>query len=172
MTFVALSAFFRPHQNSALSRRRFLGSAVAIGAVLPTAANAITTELRVMPSRLPEREGVLPWRQLAAADFGDFTKPAVIPAEVMAYDKQTVRLEGHVLNLDGTAQPREFLLTAVQAHCPFCMPGGMGNMAFVEMDSALKVSGAPVLLEGVLEIKADNIGGPVYKLAQAKLITA
>jgi hypothetical protein len=172
MALPSFAARFAPHTRAPLSRRKFMGSAVVVGALLPTAANAITSELRALPGTLPEREDVLSWEKLSAAKFGDFTKPAEIPADVLALAGQIVRLEGYPLPFDDAAQATEFVLMSVAAHCPYCLPGGMGSMALVSLQSAVAMNGQPLLLEGTLKIEANNLGGPVYAIEQARVIGA
>ena len=45
-------------------------------------------------------------------------------SQVLALDKQAVRVNGFMMPLDMTDQQQHFLLSAVPASCPFCMPAG------------------------------------------------
>jgi len=161
---------FTTHQPSPLSRRAFVGAGAVLGALLaPRPAHALRAETIALPGAIPERDGVLSWRLLTKAEFGDFTQPAIIPAEVMALAGQPVTLEGYALALDEAAPTRHYVLMGISAHCPLCVPGGMGNVALVELAEPVALASTPVLLSGTFEVKPDNLGGPVYKISHASI---
>ena len=88
-----------------------------------------------MHALLPELQGVVSWKLLAQVEPVKRAGKMVpeFSSQVLALDKQAVRVDGFMMPLDMTDQQQHFLLSAVPASCPFCMPAGPG--AIVEVVS-------------------------------------
>jgi hypothetical protein len=64
-----------------------------------------------------------------------------------------------------------FLLTAYQAHCPFCMPGGFASIVAVHAEKPLRVTDKPLTMRGTLRLLSDNKDSQLlYRLDKAVLI--
>src|SRR5512134_1089555 len=73
---------------------------------------------------LPERAGVVSWKTLAQVVpvkqngkmVPEFSK------DILSLDRKEVRLQGFMIPLDVGDRQKRFLLAAVPADCPFCLP--------------------------------------------------
>ena len=115
----------------------------------PAAALTKETISSAALGAIPERHGVLPWRTLALAEIEHGSEP-IFPAEVRKLNGREIVVEGHMMTLDDSPRLHRFLLTAYQAHCPFCMPGGAVSMIAVRAEAAIPVRDKPLTLRGTL----------------------
>lgn len=158
-------------KQTAMSRRGFL-SCTAIGAtaaLLPShSALALTRDTFTIPGTIAERAGVLPWSLLQKTNFNNFTAPATIPAALAALNNSIVSIEGYIMPFEDVAQSQNFLLTALPAHCPYCLPGGMAGLVTVNTTSPIDTTGGKtVTLTGTLSIDAAQPEGFVFTLQNA-----
>lgn len=111
-----------------LDRRTLVRSALGAGAAAAAfggtnSAKALTQE-QLPPAligAIPPRKGVLAWSSLAQVKAPLGEKPQ-FPAEVARLNGNPVVVEGHMMPLGDSDPVQRFLLTAYQAHCPYCMP--------------------------------------------------
>jgi len=156
-----------------LDRRTVFGSALTGAAALLLAgkpAAALTRET-ISPAALgaiPERHGVLPWRTLALAEIEHGSEP-IFPAAVQKLNGREVVVEGHMMTLEDSPRLQRFLLTAYQAHCPFCMPGGAASMIAVRAEAAIAVRDKPLTLRGTLRVGPEQGSSLVYRLENARI---
>ena len=159
-----------------LDRRAVFGSALAVGAavmLLGAKPAAALTAQNLPPTALgaiPERHGVLPWRTLALTEVQYGQQPK-IPAVVQNLDGKQVVIEGHMMPMDDSERLRQFLLTAYNAHCPFCMPGGMVSIVAVHATALVKVTDKPLTMRGTLRLVSERGSSLIYRLDKATLAT-
>jgi hypothetical protein len=159
-----------------LDRRAVFGSALAGGAAAlflgSKAASALTVQNTppIVLGAIPERRGVLPWRTLALTDAQYGQKPK-IPAAVQKLDGREVLIEGHMLPLDDSEHVRRFLLSAYNAHCPFCMPGGMVSIVAIRAEAAISLTDKPLTMHGTLRLISERGSSLIYRLDKATLAT-
>jgi uncharacterized protein len=163
------------------SRRRFLATAVT-GAITTAvagttmlanpakAALTMTDDFGGEPIAAPKRAGALPWSDLQAVKVSHSGKPALFSNSMKSLDGTTVTLDGFMMPYDDRDHQTEFLLTAYQAHCPFCMPGGMGSMVEIIADQGVAVHDKVMRLTGTLRLMPQDPAGILYKLSNARLI--
>ena len=79
-----------------------------------------------------------------------------------------VVIEGHMMVLDDDDPLTRFLLTAYNAHCPFCMPGGFASIVAVHAARPLRVADKPLTMSGILRLLTDSkSAGLLYQLNNA-----
>ncbi|TVR83605.1 MAG: hypothetical protein EA405_03955 [Rhodospirillales bacterium] len=153
-----------------LARRGFLASGLAAAGLAATIGNAKAFQVMEIANpfpKVPERDGVLPWRMLAQVEGDGWIEPFRFAPEIKALNGTEVTVDGYMLAYDDAPKQREFLLTAYQAHCPFCMPGGMTSMIDVSMDLPVAVSEGIVTVRGPLTVIEDEGYGLLYAIANA-----
>lgn len=156
----------------------FAGLGVLLAAVA-TVASALTTGIPAagLPSAsqysstlLPEREGIVPWRKLAAVEpvkQGGRMLPQFSP-EVLGLDRQVVKLQGFIVPLDMGDRQKRFLLTATPPHCSFCLPAGPDAIVEVVAKTAVKYGFDPIVMEGRFVVLKDDPNGLLYQLVDAE----
>lgn len=160
-----------------LDRRALVRSAFGAGAaaaVLLGSGSAKALTVEQMPPALvgaiPPRKGVVPWDDLARIEVAHGQTPK-FPAAVAKLDGKPVVIEGHMMVLEDDDPLDRFLLTAYQAHCPFCMPGGFASIVAVHAEKPLRVTDKPLTMRGTLRLLSDNKDSQlVYRLDKAVLI--
>ena len=152
-------------------------AAIAVAGAVP--AWAVTTGIPPagLPSAsdysasvLPEKEGVVSWRTLAAVQpvkqgtrmVPEFSK------EILALDRKSVRVQGFIIPLDMGDKQTRFLLTAVPPHCSFCMPAGPEAIVEVIAKTPVKYSFDPIIVSGRFSIVKDDSAGVLYRLTDAE----
>lgn len=149
-----------------VARRQFLAGVGAGVLLFAPQAQA----WQIVKGALPGQAQAALWPMLAATNFGDFTKPAKIPAEALSLEGKLVEIDGYQMAFDSAGAHNTFLLTAFDAHCPYCMPGGMGSIVTVSAEKPVAyVKGEKISLRGRLVIDKSNLTGFVYRLEQATL---
>jgi uncharacterized protein len=149
----------------ALPAAAFKSGAPATG--LPNAAEYSST-------LLPELSGVVSWKALAqveAVNRGGKMVPE-FSREILGLDKQVVRIYGFMLPLDMTDQQKHFLISAVPASCPFCMPAGPEAIVEVMSSKAVKFGIEPIIMAGKLSLLKDDQSGMLYRMTEAELVPA
>jgi len=121
---------------------------------------------------LPERSDVLSWKTLAGVELvrqKDRYVPRFSPA-VTSLDKKEVKLQGFMMPLELGEQQSHFVLAAMPATCPFCMPGGPESLVEVKMKRPVKYGFEPLLVTGRLAVLKDDPTGIFYRLSDAEQI--
>jgi hypothetical protein len=147
----------------ALPADAFKSGAPATG--LPNAAEYSSTIL-------PELSGVVSWKALAQVEpvnRGGKMVPE-FSREILGLDKQVVRIYGFMLPLDMTDQQKHFLISAVPASCPFCMPAGPEAIVEVMSSKAVKFGIEPIIMAGKLSLLKDDQSGMLYRMTEAELV--
>lgn len=159
-------------------RASIAGLGVLLAAVAAV-ASAFTTGIPAagLPSAsqysstlLPEREGIVPWRKLAAVEpvkEGDRMRPRFAP-EILGLDRQRVKLQGFIVPLDMGDRQKRFLLTATPPHCSFCLPAGPDAIVEVVAKTAVKYGFDPIVMEGRFVVLKDDPNGLLYQLVDAE----
>jgi hypothetical protein len=123
-------------------------------------------------SMLPEMSGVVSWKTFALVEpvkrggkmVPEFSK------EILALDNQPVRIIGFMMPLDMTNGQQHFLLSAVPASCPFCMPAGPEAIVEVLSKHPVKFGFEPVIMAGKLSILKNDKSGMFYRMTDAEPI--
>jgi uncharacterized protein len=121
---------------------------------------------------LPELSGVVSWKTLAKVEpvkrggkmVPEFSK------EILALDKQPVRIYGFMMPLGMTNRQQHFLLSAVPASCPFCMPAGPEAIVDVVSKRPVKFGYEPIIMAGKLSLLKDDQSGLLYRMIDAESI--
>ena len=149
----------------------------AMAAALPAAAVMPEVPQAGLPSAvdygatlLPERSGVVSWRTLAQVmpvKQGDHMVPE-FSKDILALDKQDVKVQGFIIPLDMGDRQKRFLLSAVPPHCPFCMPAGPDAIVEVIAKTPVKYSLEPIVVSGRFALVKDDAAGVLYRLTDAE----
>jgi uncharacterized protein len=121
---------------------------------------------------LPEMAGVVSWKSLAQVEpvsRGGKMVPE-FSREILGLDKQVVRVYGFMTPLDMTDQQKHFLLSAVPASCPFCMPAGPEAIVEVMSKMPVKYGVEPIIIGGTLSLLKDDQSGLLYRMTEAELV--
>jgi uncharacterized protein len=120
--------------------------------------------------RLPEREGIVPWRLLAQV------KPVKVQDRllpqysdgVIALDQKTIRIQGFMLPLEVGDRQRHFLLSAIPQSCPFHVHiGGAETLVEVKASKPVAFTWDAVVMAGRLSVLKDDPDGVLYRLTEA-----
>lgn len=160
-----------------LDRRTLVRSALGAGAAAAAlvgsgSAHAFTRETPspALLGAIPLRKGVVPWDDLAQVKVADGGKPEFSAAIAKLNGKQVV-IEGHMMVLDDDDPSKHFLLTAYQAHCPFCTPGGFASIVAIHAEKPLRVIDKPLTMRGTLRLLGDDKNSQLlYRLDQAVVV--
>lgn len=158
-----------------LDRRVLVRSALGAGAAMAAflgsdSAQALTLE-KMSPAMLgaiPPRKGVVPWDSLQEIEAAQGQKPR-FSAAMMKLNGRPVVIEGHMMVLDDDNPLTRFLLTAYNAHCPYCMPGGFGSIVAVHADHPIPVTDKVLTMRGTLRLLSDTNTQLLYRLEKAAL---
>jgi uncharacterized protein len=123
-------------------------------------------------SLLPDVSGVVSWKTLAQVEpvkrggkmVPEFSK------EILALDDQTVSVCGFMMPLNMTSQQRHFLLSAVPASCPFCMPAGPEAIVEVVSKRPVKFGFDPIIMSGKLSLLKNDQAGMLYRMTDAETV--
>lgn len=162
MRFVALAAFLAV---AAVSPARGVTSVPPAG--LPSASQYSATVL-------PERADVVSWRTLAQVQpvKRDGRMVPGFSRDILALDRQDVRVQGFMIPLDVGDRQKRFLLTSVPADCMFCLPAGPDGIVEVVAKSPVKYGFAPIVVSGRFAVLKDDPTGVLYRLTDAESIGA
>jgi uncharacterized protein len=123
---------------------------------------------------LPEMSGVVSWKTLGQVEpvkRGD-RMVAEFGKAILALDQQSVRILGFMMPLDAAQQQRHFLLSAVPASCPYCMPSGPEAIVEVVSKQPVKYGFEPVLMMGKLSVLKNDPSGLLYRITDAESVLA
>ncbi len=121
---------------------------------------------------MPETSGVVSWRALAQVEPVKRNGRIVMrfSDQVLALDKQQVVVRGFIMPLDVGAKQRHFLVSAVPASCPYCMPAGPEAIVEVMAKKPVPYGFAPILVSGNFALIRDDPAGLLYRLTDAEPI--
>ena len=121
---------------------------------------------------LQEREGVLAWALLSAVSnkVEKNKLTPVFPAQVLALDKQKVRVQGFMMPLEPGDKQQHFLLSAVPTSCAFCVPAGPEGLIEVRSKQPVRYSLEAITVEGQLSVLSDDPYGMFYRLLDAQAV--
>lgn len=142
---------------------------LALAAAWPAAPVAAQQDQSVL-FPLPEVEGALSWRDLAAAEVvvEEGSPRALVPEAVRARAGGIVKAVGFLQPLD--AAGTRHLMTEMSPHCPFCVPVGREGMIVVDCVEPVGLIQRAVVLEGRFEVHEDLSDGMVYRISGAVLL--
>ncbi len=121
---------------------------------------------------LPKRSDVVPWSVLAAVRskvVGNRVLPMFSPA-VMSMQGTKQRVQGFMMPLAPGAMQSHFLVSFVPLTCSFCTPGGPESMLEVRTPQPVKYIMEGVVVEGTLQVLADDPKGLFYRMTDAVLV--
>jgi hypothetical protein len=118
---------------------------------------------------IPPRKGVVSWDDLTTVEAPIGQKPQ-FSAAMTKLNGRSVVIEGHMMVLDDDNPINRFLLTAYQAHCPYCMPGGFASIVAIHADHPVRVTDKPLTMRGTLRLLADGKSQLFYRLDKAVLV--
>ena len=147
-------------------------ASVSLHAYTPVGPDGLPSAADFSSSLLPEVNGAISWKTLAQVEpvkRGSKMVPEFSKA-ILALDKQTVRICGFMMPLDMTAQQRHFLLSAVPASCPFCMPAGPEAIVEVMSKGPVTFGFDPIIMSGTLSLLRDDQAGTLYRMTDAEPI--
>lgn len=118
---------------------------------------------------LQERADVLSWNFLAAIKTKNVKNRLlpVFPAEILALNKKTQRVQGFMMPLEPGESQKHFLLSSVPLTCAFCVPGGPESMVEVRSKTPVKYSMEAVVVEGMFAVLEDDSYGLYYRMTNA-----
>jgi hypothetical protein len=123
---------------------------------------------------LPERGDVIPWQTLAKVEAVQRNGRMVpeFTSDILALDKRAARVQGFMIPLDVGDKQKHFLLAAVPAHCPFCLPAGPDAIVEIQATSAVSYTFEPLVMSGQFAVLRDDPAGVLYRLTGATQIEA
>jgi hypothetical protein len=119
---------------------------------------------------LPDLQGVVSWKTLAQVEpvmQGSKMVPQ-FSKELLALDKQSIRVQGFILPMDMGDKQKHFLISAVPPHCPFCLPAGPDAVVEVFAKQPITYSFEPIIVYGKMAVLKDDAGGLLYRLTEAE----
>lgn len=156
--------------------RRLLAASV-IGLALPALALDGSIPAQGLPSAsvfsarlLPDRPGLVSWKTLASVDTVNQGSQIVprFTKEILALDKQRVRVQGFILALDLGMQHTHFLITAVPPHCQYCLPAGPDAIVEVFAKHPVRYGIEPIIVSGKLAVLRNDPSGVLYRMTEAE----
>ncbi len=122
---------------------------------------------------LQERAGVLPWSLLSSVStkIEKSVLTPVFPPQVLALDKQKVKVQGFMMPLEPGDKQQHFLLSAVPTSCAFCVPAGPEGLIEVRTKQAVRYSLEPITIEGRLGVLSNDPYGMFYRLLDGQAVT-
>jgi hypothetical protein len=156
-----------------MRRRQFLTASalLPLGALTCTSARALSLQEAPAHLRLgaPAVDGTLDWSLLARAGTSMLRDGEIsrFPADIRKLDGQEVTLAGYMMPFrDGEAHT-EFMLGALQFHCPACMMGDLNRMVAVMAARPVAHVEQPLTLRGRLRLLEDEASPLYYRLEAA-----
>lgn len=141
-------------------------------AFTPVGPDGLPSASDFSSSMLPQVDGAVSWKTLAQVEpvkrggkmIPEFSK------EILALDNQTVRICGFMMPLDMTAHQQHFLLSAVPASCPFCMPAGPEAIVEIVSKRPVKFGFDPIIMSGKLSLLKSDQSGLLYRMTDAESV--
>lgn len=161
-----------------MRRRQFLSAAAltatTTGLSAFACAPARALSLEPLPEHLrltvPPVDGALDWDLLAQAGETRFQDGALsrFPAALRGLNGQDVRITGYMMPFRDGNQHREFLLGALQFHCPTCMTADLARLVAVRADKPVTFAQRPLMIRGTLRLLEDEASPLYYRLDSAQ----
>jgi hypothetical protein len=141
------------------------GDAAAIS--LEPAEGSVLAHLR---QGAPAVDGALDWDLLAQAGEARFQGGTVsrFPAALQSLDGQEVAISGYMMPFRDGKTHKEFLLGALQFHCPSCMIGDLSRIVAVKAAEPVAYAEQPVLVRGTLRLLESEQSPLFYRLDAAR----
>ncbi|MCV2348466.1 DUF3299 domain-containing protein [Paucibacter sp. Y2R2-4] len=119
---------------------------------------------------LQERDGVLSWSVLSAVTTKAEKNRLLptFPAQVLALDKQKVKVQGFMMPLEPGDKQSHFLLSSVPTSCSFCVPAGPEGLVEVRTKQPVRYTLEPVVVEGVFAVLTDDPYGMFYRVVDGQ----
>ncbi|MCV2370994.1 DUF3299 domain-containing protein [Roseateles oligotrophus] len=121
---------------------------------------------------LQERAGVVAWTLLSSVTTKvekDKLTP-IFPPQILALDKQKVRVQGFMMPLEPGDKQQHFLLSSVPTSCAFCVPAGPEGLIEVRTRQAVRYSLEAITIEGQLSVLSDDAYGMFYRLVDGQAL--
>ncbi len=157
--------------------RRQLLSAFAVSAAGGFALAAGPTRamsLEELPQHLRRGvgplDGALDWNLLSQAGETRFIDGAMsrFPASLRALNGVEVEIYGYMMPFRDAPAHAEFLLGALQFHCPTCMMGDLSRIVAVRARKPVQTADTPILLRGKLALIEQEQSPLYFRLEGAK----
>jgi uncharacterized protein len=155
----------------ATARRAVAGLALLLAALAPALVSAQAQPPHdPLTQMLPDAKGAVGWSLLSKTAIRkiDGKLGPDFPAALRALNGKTVKLQGYILPLEAAQAHRRFLLSAWSPSCPFCLTAGPEAMVEVKAKTGVKYSLEPVVVQGRLELLADDPSGMFFRLVDAE----
>ena len=119
--------------------------------------------------QIKDRNDVLPWSVLTDVKTKSEKNRLLpnFPANVVALNQKTQRIQGFMMPLEPGEKQKHFLLTSVPMSCGFCVPGGPESMVEVKTKTPVKYSLDIVVVEGKFSVLNDDPFGLYYRVTDA-----
>jgi hypothetical protein len=120
---------------------------------------------------LQERKDILAWSLLAQVELVRL-KDRYVPqfsSNVEALDRKEVKLQGFMMPLQTGDKQTHFVLSAMPASCPYCLPGGPEQLVEVKSKTPVRYTLEPMVLSGRFAVLKDEPSGVFYRLTDAVL---
>ncbi|MEK9969242.1 MAG: hypothetical protein VW600_08905 [Ferrovibrio sp.] len=156
-----------------MRRRQFLTASAAGFACTAAAGPAFALSLEEAPAHLrlgaPAVDGTLDWSLLARAGEAMFRDGRIsrFPADLHALDGREVTLAGYMMPFRDGVQHSEFMLGALQFHCPACMMGDLNRLVAVKAAKPVTYAETPLVIRGRLQLLEDSASPLYYRLDAA-----
>ena len=137
----------------------------------PLAKNSIQNKPEIgFIGKDPQPAGTVSWQQLLDVKLAKKARKSIpeFNEQILALNKQKVRIYGFMLPLSTADKQNHFLITMFPPHCPFCLAGGPASMVEVLAAKPLNFSYDPIIVEGTFEVvQNDQV---YYRLTNAMLV--
>jgi hypothetical protein len=123
---------------------------------------------------LPERRDVVSWKTLGLVEPIQQNGKLVprFAKEVLALNKQDVKIQGFMLPVETDAKHKHFVLSAVPPSCPFCMPAGPESMVEIRLKDGIDFDSNPIIVSGRFSVRGDDPRGVFYTLTDGVPVAA
>jgi hypothetical protein len=128
--------------------------------------------LALMPAAADDKSAVIPWETLAQVSVTR-QKDRYVPEfskQILALDKQEVKLKGFMMPLEPGLAQKHFLISAQPPDCAFCMPGTAEQFAEVLAKVPVKIPSDAIIVSGTFSLVRDDSGGLLYRLTEAVVV--
>lgn len=142
------------------------------GSLLAGAAQAMSME--PLPQHLrygvEAKAGAVDWDLLAQAGETRFIDGEMsrFPAALRALHGREVELYGYMMPFREAPEHAEFLVGALQFHCPTCMLGDLSRIVAVRASQPVAYSSQPVTIRGTLSLIEQEQSPLYFRLDGAK----
>lgn len=97
----------------------------------------------------------------------------VFSEPIKALEGEEIRVKGYIIPVEGYKDQTEFVFSAYPySMCFFCGGAGPETVMEVEARESVKYTADPITIKGRLELNADDINSLMYKLTDAREVSA